>query len=312
MANFQPARMLPWFQFCRAAVAVLILLGAWSLPAQEPDTAAQAQAEPEAPAQSQAELEAAAQAHAAEIEANLATNLAEQAEEIISALGSLQPDQPAPGEDAAGATNAPPPDSQSYQPPSGRESRARWLSRQRSNQLQRRLSAASSQADARALRGPPSLDYSAFRLVAERNIFDPNRSPVSHYQAAAPSQDPVYFGLVGTLSYEAGTFAFFSGSGSQYQTTLKCGGTLAGYKVVAITPDSVKLDRGTNQLDLLIGMQLRLGDDGSWSLTQGLASQATNESTPATATLAGSSPDTTPSAADSEILKRLRERRAKE
>ena len=290
--NVQLAGRLLCSRLRRAALAVLLLIP-WGVGAQPQDAA------------------------------NGATNLAAGAEEMVSALGTLESNEPVPGEEGAGTnvfpfasqTNAAgavsPADSQSYRRPSGRESRSRWSNRQRSNQFGGNLSASSSQTGAEATNGPVSLDYSAFRVVAERSIFDPNRTPA--YVPGARSREPVYFGLVGTMTYEAGTFAFFSGSSSEYQKTLQCSGVLAGYKVTAINPDAVKLARGTNELELRVGMQLRLGEDGSWSLAQGLASETTtNLETAYSAAAGATSANAAPSGSDSEILKRLMERRAKE
>jgi hypothetical protein len=94
--------------------------------------------------------------------------------------------------------------------------------------------------------GPASLDYAAFKIIVELNIFDPNRVPSGPPPVKAPSTE--YFGLVGTTRYEKGTFALFSGSNSKYERTLKVSDSIAGYKLTSISDDSVKLACVTTNL----------------------------------------------------------------
>ena len=121
--------------------------------------------------------------------------------------------------------------------------------------------------------------------------------------------------LVGTMSYEKGTFAFFDGTSSDYKKALKLTDAIAGYRVTNIAPNSVKLASGTNELELSVGAQLRREEDGPWLL----ASQAgTYAATPAsTSTNAAANPTTTGSdatsgGADDDRLKKLMQRREKE
>ncbi len=74
--------------------------------------------------------------------------------------------------------------------------------------------------------------------------------------------------LVGILSYEKGSYAFFDGSASQHRKVLGSGGSIAGCKVAAITADAVKLQASTNTFELRIGMQLRRGE-GAWQVVGG-------------------------------------------
>src|SRR5205085_7839701 len=96
---------------------------------------------------------------------------------------------------------------------------------------------------------PGRLDFQAFKILTERNIFDPNRSsdsgPRSEPRKAARVES---FALVGTLSYEKGNFAFFDGSGSAYRKALKTGDTIAGYKIAEITAAGVKLEANGKQV----------------------------------------------------------------
>ena len=60
---------------------------------------------------------------------------------------------------------------------------------------------------AQSTNAPARLDYPSFKIITERNIFDPNRSARSGKGARTDSQRPARsesFALVGTLSYEKG------------------------------------------------------------------------------------------------------------
>jgi hypothetical protein len=163
--------------------------------------------------------------------------------------------------------------------------------------------------------GPVSLDYSAFKMIVDRNIFDPNRVPHQPGQVrvvSRPKSD--YVTLVGTMSYEKGTFAFFDGTSSDYKKALKLTDSIAGYKVTNITPNSVKLAAGTNELNLNVGAQLRREEDGPWLLASQFTSYAATPASTSTngtaATTTGS--DTTSGGTESDILKRLMQKREKE
>jgi hypothetical protein len=151
---------------------------------------------------------------------------------------------------------------------------------------------------------PARLDYSAFRLVAERNIFDPNRSPRS---SRAPTQPKTVdsFSLVGTMSYEKGDFAFFDGSSSDYKKVLKTNDVIAGYKLLVISPELVKIESGTNQLELRVGAQMRRREDGSWERAAGSAAYAASSTS-------SNQSETSATGAESDVIKKMMQRREKE
>ena len=149
-----------------------------------------------------------------------------------------------------------------------------------------------------------SLDYSAFRLIVERNIFDPNRAPHSARPAAQPKTVDA-FTLVGTLSYEKGIFAFFDGTSGDYKKAVKPEETIAGYKVSSITEDSVKLMQGTNVVELAVGTQMRRREDGTWD-------RSTTSETYAAASSNSSTAQSSSTGGESDILKKLMMRREKE
>jgi flavin-binding protein dodecin len=119
------------------------------------------------------------------------------------------------------------------------------------------------------------------------------------------------------MSYEKGTFAFFDGTSTAYRKALKLSDSIAGYKVMNITPDAVNLAAGTNQVELKVGMQLRREDQGPWSASSQStsysdASTSTTSSTPSSVASSSSNAPAASSGSESDILKRLMQRREQE
>lgn len=129
---------------------------------------------------------------------------------------------------------------------------------------------ASPLAVAQDTNAPSRLSYESFKLITDRNIFNPNRtsrSPGIVRREARPEVRAESFALVGTMSYEKGLFAFFDGTSADYRKVLKRADAIAGYKVEDIAPNHVKLASGTNEIDLPVGMQMRREEEGGWVLT---------------------------------------------
>ncbi len=202
---------------------------------------------------------------------------------------------------------------------------------------------AASPVESAAPRAVPRFDESAFRVVAERNIFNANRSGG---QVRGPSRRPSsveYFSLVGTMDYEKGTFAFFDGSSSQLTKVMKTDDIIAGHKLVSISPTGVKLLADGKECELPVGSQMRREDEGAWHVSEARAglsassngngdssnrssrsdrgesssrsrrddsSARRNENSESSNRSTSSTP--TPSANEDEVLKRLMERREKE
>ncbi len=161
------------------------------------------------------------------------------------------------------------------------------------------------QADSKSPPAPPAkVDFSTFKIISERNIFDPNRSPGRKDGPPVRAKTVDSITLVGIMSYGKGDFAFFNGSSSDYKKVLKPSDTIAGYKVARISANSVKLASGEKQVELKIGSQLRREDEGEWTLS---AQPETYSSAPATNSVGAAS-----DGAESEVLKRLRQRREQE
>jgi len=149
-------------------------------------------------------------------------------------------------------------------------------------------------------------EYQSFKIIADRNIFDPNRSPRSAGRTEPRKAARVEsFALVGTLSYEKGTFAFFDGTDSSYRKALKAGDSIAGYKIAEIAADGVKLEAEGKQVELNVGMQMKKQDESEWQLAGNAESFA--KSTPATG--ASEKGETSSSGGESDILKKLMQKR---
>lgn len=165
-------------------------------------------------------------------------------------------------------------------------------------------------------------DYTSFRLITERNIFDASRSgrrPDPPRETRRPTRVDT-FALVGTLSYDRGTFAFFDGSSAEYRKALEVGGALGDFQLLEILPSAVRILGGTNATEpteLALGMQMRREEAGEWQLTERSESFTSAGPGPRSSGSGASSrssptPAAASSAADEEVLKRLMEKRERE
>ncbi len=201
------------------------------------------------------------------------------------------------------------------------------------------------QTEAAPALGP---SYDDFKLVTERNIFDPNRRaalPPQPQPERPPEPRVDIVALTGTLSYAKGTFAFFDSNSSEFRKTARVGDEVAGYTLKEIEQSHVALEGESKLLELKVGQQLRRQDQGAWELTygallnQGRASSrdSSRRPGPSSRSISGSNPagtadaaagsqaddsvddsEDTPAASEdsgdgpSEALKRLLEQRRKE
>lgn len=116
---------------------------------------------------------------------------------------------------------------------------------------------------------PPSQEYQAFKLIAERNIFNPNRRP-GLVQGPPPKVEKQSkteaFALVGTLIDGGEPLAFFDGTDAKYKKVLKPTEAIADYKVLEISIEEVRLESEGNEVKLPIGMQMKRKDADPWQL----------------------------------------------
>ncbi len=160
------------------------------------------------------------------------------------------------------------------------------------------------------------LDLDSFKLIMERNIFNPNRSasrserPVttrSESERRRPARTET-FALVGTMSYEKGRYAFFDGSSSEFRKVLQAADTIAGYKIAEITTSHVRLEADGKAVELPVGTQMKKQDEGEWSLGGRVES---SDSERVSSTSAGRT-DSSSGGGDSEALRRLLAKRDQE
>jgi len=115
------------------------------------------------------------------------------------------------------------------------------------------------------------VSFDGFRVISDRNIFNPNRFARSTGRASAESR-PVAradaFTLVGLMAYGKGAFAFFDGTKADYRKTLEPGGTISEFTITGLNAEQVKLTAGTNEFVLKVGMQVRREDEGGWFVTK--------------------------------------------
>ena len=126
-------------------------------------------------------------------------------------------------------------------------------------------------ACAQATNAPAHLNYDSFRMISDRNIFNPNRVargvPRATRRDTTPAAHVEAFSLVGIMGYEKGLFAFFEGTSADFKQVLQTDSVIGPYKVASVMPDVVKLTFGTNDFEMKVGMQMRREDEGEWFLS---------------------------------------------
>ena len=159
--------------------------------------------------------------------------------------------------------------------------------------------------------------FDEFKIITQRNIFDPNRSapgaPRRNVETPKPKRID-YLNLVGAMSYDKGRFAFFDGTSSEYRKSVKPGDSIAGYKVAAVAQNQVTLQNGDKKIELPVGGQLKREDEGEWRVNSAPETFATsgNSSDSSSSSSSSSSSGTNSSGSSEEtnpILKRLLEQR---
>ena len=161
--------------------------------------------------------------------------------------------------------------------------------------------------------------YEAFKIVRTRNIFDPNRKPVRVEPPPRASTPPrprsSTFTLTGTMVREGRSLAFFGGSRSEFSKVISVGDSVANYKIAAIEPGQVELEREGKKVTLAIGKPFTIES------APGAAAEPDEPEAPAEGTKTegteGTKPPDAPAPptggdAKSEIIRKMMEKRAKE
>lgn len=119
---------------------------------------------------------------------------------------------------------------------------------------------------------PAQVDYSTFRIITERNIFAARRSGrVTRGATPRQQRQTETIALVGTLEAGNGPVAFFDGSSAEYRKAAKTGDKIAGFTITEINFKSVLLKSEQQNIELQVGTQMRLQDDGQWQAANATA-----------------------------------------
>jgi len=179
-------------------------------------------------------------------------------------------------------------------------------------------------AQANGVPGPA--DYAKFStFVTDRNIFDPNRTPHYYSSSSRPrtrirtrSTSAPALTLVGTMSYQKGMFAFFNGNSDDLKKALRVRDKIAGYTVVNISANRVKLATTDQkkEFEMKVGDAMRQ-ENGRWVFADAGELPAETGSAAAAAASPSGGDNSTPAmpASTSEpndVLKRLMQLREKE
>jgi hypothetical protein len=158
--------------------------------------------------------------------------------------------------------------------------------------------------------------FESFRIVLERNIFDPNRRPLQPEDFSVPKEPPAdRVALIGVLISEGGAVAFFESPKPEYNLDVKQGETIAGFQVAGIRTDYLTLVRDGRQMELPVGSSLSKQDDGEWELSSEGLPFSGSESTSIsgeTGVTEGSTETQSSGSSTSDLIRKLKERRRQE
>ena len=159
----------------------------------------------------------------------------------------------------------------------------------------------------------PSAPFDNFRLVSDRNIFNPNRTGRRDRAPEEQSARVDVISVVGTMESDRGLRAFFDGSDSSYRRAVRVGESVDKFKVTQITPHVVELERDGKNLSVRVGQQLRRPEGADWDVVgeDVLRREAQARATAEAKGDPSGAPPPIPEGA-SDIEKRMRERRIKD
>lgn len=158
----------------------------------------------------------------------------------------------------------------------------------------------------------PSAAFETFGLVADRNIFNPNRTGRREGAAEEPPPRVDTLSLVGTMDSEKGVRAFFDGSDPAFRKALRVGEAVDTYKVTQISPNAVDLERDGKPLSMRVGQQLRRPAGEDWALVgEEVARREAEAQAAAAARIDPTAVPAIPANVDA-VTRKLMERRQKE
>jgi hypothetical protein len=112
----------------------------------------------------------------------------------------------------------------------------------------------------------PSGTYDEFRIITDRNIFNPNRTARRNrsVEEVPPRLDIIT--LVGTMDYDKGLRAFCDGSEAAYRKALRVGESVDKFKVIKISANSVDFEADGKSFSVRVGQQFRRPEGANWTL----------------------------------------------
>ncbi len=177
------------------------------------------------------------------------------------------------------------------------------------------LAASGPAAPAQETNPAARLDYNAFKIIAEKNIFDPTRRGRRIPGPNVRQRVVEHLTFSGVGDDYGKTTAFFAGDGVP-NVDFKTGDSVKGLKIAQINLDGVQLTDGTNTyvLDLDNRRSLSRTDGGPWSVVseqfaanpaRGLTRRSSSGETP-TSDAVSAAPS---GGASSDIIERLKKRK---
>lgn len=150
----------------------------------------------------------------------------------------------------------------------------------------------------------PASGFDAFRIIAERNIFNPNRVGLTRAapEAQPPRTDEI--ALVGTVEFGGQRVALFESAEAAFRKSVREGETIGDFTVAKVGAAGVELVREGRTLPLRVAEQLRRPEGGEWSVV------AAPDAPRADARAEAAAPEIPADA--SEVLKRLMRQREKQ
>jgi hypothetical protein len=158
----------------------------------------------------------------------------------------------------------------------------------------------------------PTIAFETFRLISDRNIFNPNRTGRRDRTVEEKPARVDVIALVGTMDSDRGLRAFFDGSENNFRKALRVGDSVDKFKVTRISPQAVELERDGKALSVRVGQQLRRPEGADWNLVgEEVARREAELQAAADTRINPSAPPVIPANVDA-VTRRMMERRQKE
>lgn len=168
-------------------------------------------------------------------------------------------------------------------------------------------------------------NFDAFKIILERNIFNASRQ-AQPPPAQRPRAEirPERITLLGVLVDGNNSAAFFDGSRSEYTRAVRTGEEIAGYKVVDIGTDKVRLANGDKKIEIRVASRMEKLGDNPWTLAEGgsgsseffredgTSSRSMSDKSQSDSAISSGDGQSGSAEPSSDLVKRLMERRRRE